>query len=358
MSRPADKLLPSERSEIATELGVSERTVSRALESPHEVSEETRRRVLSKRESLGLGRTPDAIFGLVIPDDQNPFFGSLKKSIESRLAQTNFQLVATSSYGYVQREHIAIQSWLAMRFAGVFYAQNPPFAETLRTLTSSPDTQLILVDVDPATAGLADFDGTPSAVLADNRAGIKLAVSHLVVEKGHERLAFVKGPEDRSTAEARRRAFDEELKDLGLPLALLLDGDYTFESGRAAAIDLIHTRRRKGIDDSPTAVIASNDLMAIGVMKGLQRARYSVPDDFSVVGFDNIDACDWVTPELTSIDQRVDEIADHAVQLMTAQLGFERGQAPFSKEGSKPIQIRPDLKERKSVAGPPTVQTT
>ncbi len=352
MTRPPDKISPSQREKIASELGLSQRTVMRALESPDQVSDETRQSVIRTREELGFGRNPDAIFGLVVPDDLNPFFAVLKKSIESRLAQTNFQLVAASSYGYEQREYSTIQSWLAMRVVGVFYAQNPPFMESLAVLRRAAGVSVVLVDVDPQTLDVELPLISADAVLADNSAGIERAVAHLVIENGHERLAFLAGPDSASTARARTQAFDKAIRDhqLDPDKQMNLTGDYSFESGRTAAIELAK-RRRQNRADSPTAIVASNDLMAIGMMKGLQRMGFRVPEDFSVVGFDNIEACAWVTPELTSIDQRIDEIADRAVRLMTARvLPGPADPLPATKESAVPNHVPPLLVERNSVA--------
>ena len=352
MKSPPDRISPSQREKIASELGVSPRTVTRAIESPSQVSDETRLSVIRTREQLGFGRAPGAIFGLLVPDEGNPFFVQLKKSIDSRLAQQNFQLVTASSNGYEQREYGTIQSWLATKVAGVFYAQNPPFVESLAVLRRADDMSVVLVDVDPDAVDVELPVNNSDAVLADNAAGIERAVAHLVIENGHERLAFLAGPDSASTARARAGAFGKTVKDhqLDPERQLIVTGDYSYESGRTAAIELAK-RRRQSPSDSPTAIVASNDLMAIGMMKGLKKMCFRIPEDFSVVGFDNIEACNWVEPELTSIDQRIDKIADRAVRLMTARILTRRGDlSRFAKGAASPDHVPPLLIERKSVA--------
>ncbi|HEY7873635.1 MAG TPA: LacI family DNA-binding transcriptional regulator [Actinomycetota bacterium] len=359
--RPPDKPTPDEVDAIAEAERLSPRTVVRAFESPELVKDETRQRVFRSREELGFGRAPDAIFGLLVPDDTNPFFAQLKKSLETRLAQTNFLLWAASSYGFEQREHGILQSWIAMRVAGVFYAQNPPFLESLERLSRATDVSVVLVDVDPA--GIDQPLPVKDVVLANNAAGIELAVGHLVLEHGHQRVAFLSGPVWASTAKARERAFDTAIRGHGLDPENCphLVGDYTFESGRAAANELAKLRR-KNPHGSPTAVVAANDLMAFGVIKGLSRVqtpngdRYEVPADFSVIGFDNLKECDWLDPEVTSIDQRVDEIAERAVRVMTNKIFPTPADRHVGDDETKPDLVAPVLKERKSVAGPPGIE--
>lgn len=354
MTQPPDRMTPAERKRLAGELQVSPRTVDRVYDAPELVSEETRHKVEAKREELGLGRPPVAIFGLLVPDELNPFFALLRKSIDARLAQTNYHLLSASSYGYEPRALATIHFWLSQKVAGVFYAQNPVFEDSLDALQRAGNVSVVFVDVDPGTGnGLRLPDNSVGTVLADNAAGIERALAHLVIEHDHRRIAFLAGPDTASTARAREIAFDKACSEFDLePVGLRLKGEYTFESGRTAAIELAKHYRSTPAG-SPTAVVVANDLMAIGLIKGLERMGYRVPGDFSVVGFDNIDGCAWTTPELTSIDQRIDEIADRAVRLMTAKrmLGFaEIVTAASARETTDYVQ--PVLIERKSVGAP------
>jgi LacI family transcriptional regulator len=330
---------------VARELGISPRTVKRAIEGGPNVSRETRESVSAELERLGFGRLPEAVVGLVIPDLQNPFFVELADSLEARLAQQEMQLVIATSNDYERRENLHIRWMIGMRASGVFYCQNPPFPESLHTLTAASNLSVVLIDIERGELGM-------DAVLADSTAGIERAVAHLAIENQHERIGFLAGPEDSSTAQARRRAFDRAMEEHGLDdrPPVILNGDYTFESGRHAALELAK-RKRQGME-TPTAVVSANDLMAIGLIQGLGKIESDalglrVPEQLSVVGFDNIGTSMMITPELTSIDQRVNEIAERAVRMMVRRidLGGSQSESPPQTE-----RVTPELVPRQSVS--------
>jgi LacI family transcriptional regulator len=345
MARLQRPIPPAEkRDRVAKELGISARTVQRVIEGGPNVSPETRQSVSAELERLGFGRLPEAVVGLVIPDLQNPFFVELADSLESRLAQQEMQLIIATSNDYERRENLHIRWMIGMRASGVFYCQNPPFQDSLHTLTAASNLAVVLIDIDPV--GM-DMD----AVLADSYAGIERAVAHLAIENQHERIGFLAGPEDSSTAQARRRAFDQAMKEHGLgDPPVVLKGDYTFESGRHAALDLVK-RKRQGLE-TPTAIVSANDLMAIGLIQGLGKIDSDtlglrVPEQLSVVGFDNISNSEMITPELTSVDQRVDEIAERAVRMMVRRIdmGGVESDAPPQID-----RVTPEIKFRQSVS--------
>ncbi len=340
---------PGERDRIARELGISPRTVKRAIDGGANVSRRTRDSVVSELERHGYGRVPEAIVGLVVPRLGNPFFAALAASIESQLAQQDMQLVLATSNHLERRENQHIRWMIGMRAAGVFYCHNPAFEESLHTLTTAPDLAVVLIDTERE-----GFD----TVLSDAREGLELAVTHLAIENQHERIGFLAGPASSSTAQARRQAFDEAIEEHGLAETppLILEGDYSFESGKSAALELAK-RRRRG-EQLPTAIISANDLMAIGLAKWLTElspgtAGLRVPEDISVVGYDNIPTATMIAPELTSIDQRVDEIATRAVSLMVRRIGaIGRGQEP------DPVveRVVPTFRPRQSVSRCPSLE--
>jgi LacI family transcriptional regulator len=304
------------------------------------VKADTRASVFRERERLGFGSAPTEIIGLIVPDFRNPFFVELAESLESRLAQRNIQLIIATANDYEQRELLQIQWMISMRASGVFYCQNPPFDESLHRLTRTSSLSVVLIDIE---------SGDIDAVLSDSYSGIERAVAHLAIENQHEDIGFLAGPTASSTASARRRAFDDALREHNLDDTepLILEGDYTFESGRRAALELAK-RKRQGLS-MPSAIVSANDLMAIGLIKGLGQidpevADLRVPDRLSVVGFDNIATCTMITPELTSVDQRVNEIAERAVRMMV-----DRIEGVSSRDRTTPERVTPDLVQRQSV---------
>jgi len=229
-----------------------------------------------------------------------------------------------------------------MPASGVFYCQNPPFPESLHKLIAASFVSVVLIDIEQT--GM-------DAVLSDSSAGIERAVAHLAIENLHEQIGFLAGPTESSTAVARRAAFDRAIHEhLGDGNPLILQGDYSFESGKRAALELAK-RQRQGAS-LPSAIVSANDLMAIGLIKGLSQiaieiADLRVPDRLSVVGFDNIATSEMITPELTSIDQQVGEIAEQAVRLMLRRIE----QAGPTDETHPIVEyVTPELVPRQSVS--------
>lgn len=353
MSDERDRIPDSEKQLIADRLGMSTRTVKRALADSPEVSPETRDKVVAERKRLGYGVQPAATIGLIVPDFRNPFFVDLAMSIEQRLAQRNIQLITPIVNAYEEQELANLQRLISMHVSGVFYAQNPPYAGSLAALAGAVGVATVLVDVElDATDALAHAGGLQAdAVIVDNEAGIDRAVSHLVIEHGHTDIAFLAGPDDRTTARVRRAAFERSMARHSLEAGdgRILRGDYTFDSGRSAANQLELLRRLHGA--MPSAVVCANDLMALGLIKGLTTIGIGVPDPVSVVGFDNIAFATMWTPELTSIDQRVDEIAEAAVRLMSSRIGELPGLTRFEPpDAQRLLRVMPSLEERKTVA--------
>ncbi|MDI7276650.1 MAG: substrate-binding domain-containing protein, partial [Anaerolineae bacterium] len=157
---------------------------------------------------------------------------------------------------------------------------------------------------DTAVVILGDFlvaEKPPSRwdhIRGDNEGGARAAVEHLIA-LGHRRIAFIQGPVETPSGTKRLAGFRQALEGAGLPVdeSLLIPGDYTRQAGRAGVAALL------GMSDPPTAVFCANDLMALGALEEAQRRGYRVPQDLSIVGFDDIDEAGWAAPPLTTIQQ-------------------------------------------------------
>jgi len=151
------------------------------------------------------------------------------------------------------------------------------------------------------------------SIAADNYGGARSAMQHLAA-LGHRRIAFITGEEQLGSAQDRHRAYDDALAILGLDRdpALVLRGDHTARGGREAAQKLMSMK------DRPTAVLASNDLSAIGAMSALLAAGLRVPEDISIIGFDDLPAASQVHPALTSVRQPMAEMGRAAVNTLLA----------------------------------------
>ncbi|MBN1697987.1 MAG: substrate-binding domain-containing protein [Spirochaetales bacterium] len=172
------------------------------------------------------------------------------------------------------------------------------------------------------SAGLL-IGGTPSVII-DNESGMYDAVSHLIEVHGHEKIAFLRGPEGHPDSEARYRAYLRALADHGLKAdpELLVTGDFHDEAGNRAISILINERNKKpGCD--VTALVAANDYMATGVIKELQNRGYRLPQEFAVVGFDDVISGLFLNPPLSTVRQSFYEIGKRSAELIIALLDGE-----------------------------------
>lgn len=247
--------------------------------------------------ALGSGRS--SLFGLIISDITNPFFPELVKSFED-LAVVNGQevLVANTNYD-PERMKICVRRMLQRRVDGV------------AIMTSEMDDQLI-EDFSRRHIPLVFLDtGVPSpgvsCVRIDYSRGIDMAVDHLI-KLGHERIGFISGPMRLASARMRYKAFMESAArdHLDANPKLIQEGNHRVDGGHEAMQRILASGAR------PTAVLASNDLTAIGAMGAITEAGLRVPEDISVVGYDDIQLSAFTMPPLTTVRLPRSEIASAA----------------------------------------------
>ena len=293
--------------EIATSLGVSPSTVSRALHRPELVREETRAAIIRAVENAGYNTAAVAAapksevetIGLVVPDIENPFFTVLTKAVLHELRRNGTSLVIADTNEEPLGEGEIVRA-MAQRVDGVIIASSRLPDSELRAIGG--ETPLVLINRE-----LADV---PSFTI-DNRPGMRQAVEHLVA-LGHTKIAYVEGPSTSRSGRERRDCFEETANEHGIESCVL--GPYAprFDGGVQAA-DIAVAR-------NVTAVIAYNDLMAFGVISRLADRGISVPQMMSVVGFDDVpEAAIW-SPSLTSVSGPTAITGKMAVQCLTAML--------------------------------------
>jgi LacI family transcriptional regulator len=281
--------VPATIRDVARASGVHISTVSRTFSAPHLVNPETRSRVLASAESLGYrpnraaralitGRTHN--IGLIVADIANPFFPPLIKAAESQARQRDYHIfVADTSEDASVEEELVLA--LAKQVDGVLLC-SPRMSNSLIEQLSR---EVPLVMINRLVAGLP-------AVVMDVGQGARLAVEHLV-GLGHRELALLGGPRGSWTNREIRRAATTAARTADVSLTVLGPNPPT-EDGGAAAAELV---RRGG----PTAVLAYNDLMAIGLIEGLDQLGVRVPEEVSVVGIDDIALSRRTRPKLTTV---------------------------------------------------------
>jgi len=276
--------------DVAREAGVAPSTVSRAYSRPGRVNAETAQRVFAAAEKIGYrvnqirGQPPDAAvheaIALVIADVTNPFYGDIIKGAYEAAREAGYGLVLshTNESPEVERQTIARE---LPQVDGVVIASSRMNDSALRMMAKQKPVVLLNRIIPEAIC-----------VVSDGRRGILRAAEYLR-GLGHERIDYVSGPEISWSDGIRWRALREAAAGLGLEVRRIGPNEPTVLAGLAAA--------RRVARMASTAVLAYNDALAIGVMKGLRKLGLTVPADVSIVGFDNIVYDELVEPALTTI---------------------------------------------------------
>lgn len=339
-------------SDVARLAGVDSSTVSRALNSRTATSlrPETVAKVLAASEQLGyrpnvlargLRTQRTHTVGLLLPDVTNPFFPPIIRGIEDALIPTGHVLLIANTDNEPEREEQGLDSLVARQVDGVMLATSHLDVATDADRLGGIPTVLV---------NRRDRASQVPAVLPDDVKGVRLVVDHLH-GLGHRRIALVSGPLDTSTGRDRRDTFVAACRDLGLPTDHVVHADrYDLPSGRRAAEVLLEAE-----GPAPTAVFASNDLLAVGALTALRARGLRVPDDVSLVGYNDMPLVDLLDPALTTV--RIDQylMGRRAAEVMLELL--ERSRSEGSGDGDiatvADVTIVPELVVRRSTGSPP-----
>jgi len=330
---------------VAKRAKVSTATVSRTMNGSAKVSPETAERVRQAIEALNfypdtnaraLGSGRSNLFGLIISDITNPFFPELVKSFED-IAVLHGQevLIANTNYD-PERMKICVRRMLQRKVDGVAIMTSEMDDRLIEDF-SRRHIPLVFLDTAPPVPGV-------SCVRIDYSAGIDAAVNHLI-KLGHNRIAFISGPMRLASARMRYKTFMESTArdHLDNNPKLLEEGNHRVAGGHDAMQRILASGAR------PTAVMASNDLTAIGAMGAIAEAGLRVPDDISVVGYDDIQLSAFTMPPLTTVSLPRAEIANAA---FNALLHAKQSDEPTLAPGEEYL-VLPTLVIRKST-GPVT----
>src|SRR3984893_4824017 len=300
--------------EIAKRARVSTATVSRTINRVPTVNAQLAKRVWSVIEELGYYPNTQAralvsgrsrIFGLIVSEMTNPFFPEIMQVFETIAVQHRYEILLTSTGNDPKRMESSVRRMIERRVEGVAimtFGMEELLLEDLK-LRKVP---LVFVDVGPPRQHVSN-------IRIDYLHGIRQAVQHLAALR-HEHIAFITGPLRLKSATARREAFVQSMNEIGISVdpQLIVEGNHTLEGGEAAFEKLARLRSR------PTAVLCSNDMTAMGVMHKSYAEKIVVPDDLSVIGFDNIRISQYILPPLTTIEMSQAELGRMALQAVLA----------------------------------------
>lgn len=297
--------------DVAKLARVSTATVSHVINETRFVSDETKRKVLNAIERVGytpnvharnLASGQSRTLGLVISDITNPFFPDLVKSIQERALELGYEVIVLNTNYDPERDARYVQRLLELRVRGVMILTTEMDLSVIQRL-SSREIAVVFLDIGKVSRHTSN-------IRIDYEKGVHEAVEHLL-ELGHRQIAFISGPVRFKSAQFRRQAFLETMKSHRASLhtePLILEGDFRLESGEQVAREIQKMKSR------PTAVLAANDLMAVGALRELERAGLQVPRDVSVVGCDDISLAKLTDPQLTTIRIPRSEIGAAAVE--------------------------------------------
>ena len=302
--------------EIARRAKVSTATVSRAINRVPTVDPHLAKRVWKVVEELGYYPNTQAralvsgrsrILGLIVSEITNPFFPEIVQSFEDIAVQHNYEILLSSTIHDPKRMELAVRRMIERRVDGVAiltFGMEESLTQNLRFRK----VPLVFVDVAPNVPGVSN-------IRINYLNGIRQGVQHLAALR-HERIAFVTGPTHLKSALARRAAFEEAMKEIGLEVRaeLIVLGDHTMEGGMRALTQLL------GLPERPTAVMCSNDMSAIGVLREAYDCDVSVPGGLSVIGFDDIRMAQFTIPPLTTIQMSQSELARLAFRILINEL--------------------------------------
>lgn len=308
--------------DVATRAGVSKSTVSHVLNKTRVVEEATRRKVLSAVEELGYRpsqvarsliskRTKTA--GLLISDVSNPFYPDVILGVEEVAFANDYSIFLCNTNYDLERGLNLVQSLVNKSVDGILFMSS---SMSLQMVQEAVENRIHAVVLDWEENNL---EGLVSTIIINFESGIQQAVRHLI-ELGHQQIAHISGPLSLWTAQVRKNAFLKALEQNGLDAsqAIIIEGDLRIEGGRKAFEQLYQLNPR------PSAVLAANDLMALGVLWAARNAGLDLPRDLAVVGLDDIDLASKVSPSLSTVALPRREIGKTAMLLLLEMIKEEK----------------------------------
>ncbi len=337
MTRPRKKEVTI--NDVAAACGVSYQTVSRAINGMGDISGETRARVLKTAERLGyrpnlaarsLVTRRSTVLGIISRNLEH--YGSTQAlvSVEKAAKTAGYGLMIVEPEGESASEiHRAVNELCTHRVAGILLFQIEADICALRD--SFRNTPFVGLN--------SDFGYEAASVLADQVAGSEIATNHLI-NLGHANIAHIRGPNGYFIAQQRHEGWLRALERAGCTPGAVVKGDYSSRSGFEAGHALIELHK-----DRFTAVVSANDQMALGAIRAFEERGLRVPEDISIVGFDDMPESEFFRPPLTTIKHDFARLGQLGIQTMLAQLG---GLSSFSKREI----ITPTLVQRLSTCVP------
>lgn len=298
--------------DVAQMAGVSVTTVSHVINNTRYVSDGLRARVQDAIRELdyhpnalarGLRGGESRTIGLIVPDNSNPFFAEVARDIEDVGFAKGYSVILCNSDGDIKKESAYIEILIAKKVDGVIFIASGSSHDHIQRLLRR-DIPVVIADRDISSFPV-------DMVMVSNEQGGYEATKYLLA-LGHKKIGCITGPSELTPSADRVRGYRRAILEENIPIIdeYIVSGDFRFQSGSAAMECLLN------LADPPTAVFICNDMMAIGALRTLRKAGLKVPEDLSIVGFDDIELASAVSPALTTIHQPIEEFANLTVKIL------------------------------------------
>lgn len=325
--------------DVAKHAGVSTSTVSHVLNKTRYVSEDVSQRVMAAVEELRYA--PSALarslkvnntktFGMLVTTSTNPFFGEVLKGVERRCYEQGYNLILCNTEGDIDRMHANLDTLLQKRVDGLLLMCSEVESQGFDLFARHKPVPTVVMDWGPMHF--------PCDKIQDNsHRGGYMATQYLIA-KGHKEIGCITGVLDKLTAQQRYSGFTQAMEEAGLSINpdWVCAGDFECEGGEKAFEELY----ARG--PLPTALFVCNDMMALSVINAASKKGISVPDDLSIIGYDDIKLAKYMTPSLTTIHQPKYRLGQQAVDTLLDKINSKR-------DDNRVIQLEPTLVERDSV---------
>jgi DNA-binding LacI/PurR family transcriptional regulator len=306
--------------DVADKAGVSISTVSRVVNNTGRISEKTKKKVLEVIETLqyqpsviasALTGKSTRTIGLIIPDVANPFFAEISRKVEDYGRELGFSVLICNTDNNADTEEMYLSLLRQKSVDGIIFGTIPKNHILLKNLLEERfPVALISNDIPELSI---------NSVCADDFLGGYMAASHLV-SLGHKKIAIILGKMSSTSEKYRLQAFRQVLEDNGLEYdeKLVLQTGYAIENSKQTTLELLQSPQR------PTAIFAYNDSHAVGVYQAAKELGLHIPNDLSVIGFDNTILAVIIDPQLTTIAISIEEMGRQVIKLLVQEINDEK----------------------------------
>jgi len=322
---------------VAERAGVSVNTASRAINHKPDINQETKKRILKVAQELGYIRNDTAValrtkktgtLGVVIADNRNPFYAEVLNGMETAAREKNYHIILANTQRDYKKEEEAINLLLTKRVDGLLITPVQDRDDDIKNLIEA-NIPFVIVG--------RDFKNIEvDAVYNDEVKGGFLATKYLI-KKGHKRIALINGFLHKSPARGRLEGYKKALKEYGIPFddSLVSVGDIDVKDGYERTKQLLE----KGLNF--TAIFAYNDMMAFGAMRAIKEKGLRIPEDIGLVGYDDIPFSSLISPSLTTIRLKKQELGVESLKLLLSRINV-------SRKKTKKIMLDVELKIRET----------